>query len=229
MQYLISWKTRKNWSDVKKIPTKNEIVNGSHIQFIMEMGKKIHKFKNIFWSFAGTWCGVPWMRIREIILLMLLVMYFEKIFFFFFWILHKALFLFDINKYFLTSTELLGCPRMLQNLCSRVVHSPFYYYFFLFSDIWHIFFFLMARDERMEFFKKLDRQNWMGPRWMLRRQGLGNNIKEKQKFIGKNSRNDFIYIFLFFFSILESKNNYFPCTSQPQGKKEWNHTTNSKK
>ena len=167
----------------------------------MEMGKKIYKFKIILWSFAGTWRGIPWMRIRENILLKLLVMYFEKIFFvdFFFWILHKALFLFDINKYFLTSTELLGCPRMLQNLCSRVVHSRFYYYYFFFF-FWHLtYFFLMARGERMEFFKKLDRQNWMGPGWMLRRQGLGNNIKERQKFIGKNSRNDFIYIFLFFF------------------------------
>ena len=53
----------------------------------------------------------------------------------------------------------------------------------------------------MHFFKKLDRQNWMGLGWLLRRPWLGNYISETQKFIGENSRNNFIYIFLFFFDI----------------------------
>ena len=61
--------------------------------------------------------------------------------------------------------------------------------------------FLMFRGERMHFFKKLDRQNWTGLGWLLRRPGLGNYISEIQKFIGENSRNNFIYIFLFFFDI----------------------------
>ena len=61
--------------------------------------------------------------------------------------------------------------------------------------------FLMFRGERMHFFKKLDRQNWMGLGWLLRRPWLGNYISETQKFIGENSRNNFIYIFLFFFDI----------------------------
>ena len=62
----------------------------------------------------------------------------------------------------------------------------------------------MDRGERMQFFKKLDRQFWTGPKWLERRQGAGNNIIENQKFIGKNSRNDFINIF-FFFLIIRNK------------------------
>ena len=105
---------------------------------------KIHKFKNIFWSFAGTWCGVPWMRIREIILLMLLVMYFEKIFFWFFFFeyctrLCSFLILISIFWLLRSRLDVHACYKIFFRELSIVLFLLFLI-FFSYFDIWHIFF-----------------------------------------------------------------------------------------